>query len=230
MTSNWPIDTTRCLHCYKCRRPFGSTPVVRFKMFVGNLLESSSVQLAGQSQVLVLYGGKTGDSLDTLRHVKYIHKLSSCTTTLQPNKLPPTSAAAQFHSLRTYHQEQEWMPSQPRQLYLGENTVRTPKILTCFVMLKLVHCQFKKHWQSVGKTKTDPKINDIIIIFPGRKTVYLNAKEGRNLLVYIYMYVDNKRDFTNPVVSSVMCHWLCPCYLRYHKQIILAVLECRTLI
>ena len=44
------------------------------------------------------------------------------------------------------------------------------------------------------------------------------------------MYVDNKRDFTNPVVSSVMCHWLCPCYLRYHKQIILSVLECRTLI
>ena len=57
----------------------------------------------------MVYGGKTGDNLDTLRHVKYIQKLSSCTTTLQPNKLLPTSAAAQFHSLRTYYQVQEWI-------------------------------------------------------------------------------------------------------------------------
>ena len=64
---------------------------------------------AGEKALVVLYGGKTGDTLDTLRHVKYIQKLSSCTTTLQPNKLPPTSAAAQFHSLRTYHQVQEWI-------------------------------------------------------------------------------------------------------------------------
>ena len=128
----------------------------------------------------------------------------------------------------------KYLPSQPRQLYLGENTIRTqwtPKILTCFVMLKLVHCQFKKHWQSVGKTKTPPKSNDIIIIFPGRKDRVSLCQGGQELVgIYIYMYVDNKRDFTNPVVSSVMCHWLCPCYLRYHKQIILAVLECRTLI
>ena len=64
---------------------------------------------AGEKALVVLYGGKTDDTLDTLRHVKYIQKLSSCTTTLQPNKLPPTSAAAQFHSLRTYHQVQEWI-------------------------------------------------------------------------------------------------------------------------
>ena len=64
---------------------------------------------AGEKALVVLYGGKTGDNLDTLRHVKYIQKLSSCTTTLQPNKLLPTSAAAQFHSLRTYYQVQEWI-------------------------------------------------------------------------------------------------------------------------
>ena len=145
MTSNWPIDTTRCLHCYECQRPFGSTPVVRFKMSVGNLLESSSVLLAGQSQVLVLYGGKTGDSLDTLRRVKYIHKLSSCTTTLQPNKLPPTSAAAQFHSLRTYHQEQEWMPSQPRQLYLGENTCPVNHDSYIWVKILSEHNEHRKY-------------------------------------------------------------------------------------
>ena len=85
----------------------------------------------------------------------------------------------------------KYLPSQPRQLYLGENTIRTqwtPKILTCFVMLKLVHCQFKKHWQSVGKTKTPPKSNDIIIIFPGRKD-RVSLCQGGQELVGIYIYV-----------------------------------------
>ena len=55
---------------------------------------------AGEKALVVLYDVKTGDNLDTLRHVKYIQKLSSCTTTLQPNKLPPTigSSAVPFSS------------------------------------------------------------------------------------------------------------------------------------
>ena len=41
--------------------------------------------------------------------MKYVQKLSGATSSLQPNKLPPTSAAVKFHSLRTYFQVQEWL-------------------------------------------------------------------------------------------------------------------------
>ena len=57
----------------------------------------------------MLYGGKEDDNLNKLRHVKYVQKLSSSTSSLQPNKLPPTSSAVKFHSLRTYFQVQEWL-------------------------------------------------------------------------------------------------------------------------
>ena len=81
----------------------------RAQVFTTTGSSREEIIAAGEKALVVLYDGKTGDNLDTLRHVKYIQKLSSCTTTLQPNKLPPTSAAVQFHSLRTYFHVQEWI-------------------------------------------------------------------------------------------------------------------------
>ena len=64
---------------------------------------------AEEGALVVLYGGRPQDTLNKLRHVKYMQKLATSRSSLQPNKLPPTSAAAKFHSLRTYFQVQEWL-------------------------------------------------------------------------------------------------------------------------
>ena len=71
--------------------------------------QSDDIVKAGEEALVLLYGGRQGDSLDKLRHVKYIQKLSTSTSALEPKKLPPTTSAAQFHSLRTFYQVQEWM-------------------------------------------------------------------------------------------------------------------------
>ncbi|KAK7508145.1 hypothetical protein BaRGS_00000384 [Batillaria attramentaria] len=71
---------------------------------------AKAVKKAGEKALVQLLGGEGKDTLDSLRHVKYMQKLSSHSGTMavQPQKLPPTSAAAKFHSTRVYLQVQEW--------------------------------------------------------------------------------------------------------------------------
>ena len=69
---------------------------------------SDIIVKAGETALVLLYGGKHSDSLNHLRCLKYCQKLHSFSSALEPKHLPPTSSAAQFHSLRTYFQVQEW--------------------------------------------------------------------------------------------------------------------------
>ena len=62
---------------------------------------------AGFKIFVLLYGGKDSDSLSSLRYAKYM-KMTSIASSIKPEKLPPTERAAYFHSLRVYHQVQEW--------------------------------------------------------------------------------------------------------------------------
>ena len=74
-------------------------------MFLKNDSTPEEIGEAGLKLFILLYGGKSTDSLSTLRYSKYIKMASS---KLQPEKLPPTERAAHFHCLRVYHQVQEW--------------------------------------------------------------------------------------------------------------------------
>ncbi|XP_076444211.1 uncharacterized protein LOC143282453 [Babylonia areolata] len=60
---------------------------------------------AGEKALICLYNGHKEDSLDTLRYQRFHEKVSTCVTTVQIQTLPPTSAAAKYHSLRVYLQE-----------------------------------------------------------------------------------------------------------------------------
>ena len=44
----------------------------------------------------ITYGGKPEESLNKLRYLKLMEMISSCKTTLDPQKLPPTEKAAYF--------------------------------------------------------------------------------------------------------------------------------------
>ena len=62
---------------------------------------------AGIHLFLILFGGKDGDSLNSLRYVKFLEMVSA-SKVVDPHKLPPTERAAHFHSLMVHLQVMLW--------------------------------------------------------------------------------------------------------------------------
>ncbi|CAM1317761.1 Uncharacterised protein r2_g2608 [Pycnogonum litorale] len=58
---------------------------------------------AGEKALACLCNGKPGESLKVVRHKRFCQKVASSTSHVQPQSLPPTSAAAKHHSLRVYY-------------------------------------------------------------------------------------------------------------------------------
>jgi hypothetical protein len=77
-------------------------------VFMNAQAKQPDIILAGEKALVTLYGGKPGDTLDALRYSRFCQKVASATSFLQPENLPPTSSAAQYHSKRVYYQVQEW--------------------------------------------------------------------------------------------------------------------------
>ena len=68
----------------------------------------SDIIVAGEKSLLPLYNERSEQSLDSLRYLRFCQKITKGTSFLQPERLPPPSAAAVYHSLRVYHQVQQW--------------------------------------------------------------------------------------------------------------------------
>lgn len=49
---------------------------------------------AGEKALFCLYNGTSGETLDSLRYRRYCQKVDTNTSQIQPQSLPPTSAAA----------------------------------------------------------------------------------------------------------------------------------------
>ena len=66
---------------------------------------------AGEAALVCLYSGKEGDNLDGLWYAKFCDKVASSTNKvhIRPHTLPPTSAAAIYHSMRVYLRVQQWL-------------------------------------------------------------------------------------------------------------------------
>ena len=58
--------------------------------------------------MVILYGGKKDDDLNILRHKKFCEKVASNVASIEPQALPPTSAAMKYHSYRVYYQICVW--------------------------------------------------------------------------------------------------------------------------
>lgn len=107
-------DTTSSLFSIGKREPLlqlKNSPLFRqqAEVFATESNTQEAVIAAGERALVLLYGGKEDDSLNTLRCFKYLQKLSTSKSALEPKRLPPTVSAAQFHSLRTYFQVQVWL-------------------------------------------------------------------------------------------------------------------------
>ena len=70
------------------------------EVFDSTLSTSTQIELAGERVLVVMYGGKNNESLNSLRHRKYCEKLASSLASVDPKGLPPTSAAGKYHSYK----------------------------------------------------------------------------------------------------------------------------------
>ncbi|EFX80231.1 hypothetical protein DAPPUDRAFT_103743 [Daphnia pulex] len=67
------------------------------------------IQEAGEVAMILIYGGSTNKGIDTLRYKEFQRKISIATSFMNPQEIPPTSAALQFNSQRVYFQVQSWL-------------------------------------------------------------------------------------------------------------------------
>ena len=109
------------LGCDTTSRVFGIGKGIAVKKFkdsqflqdqasVFNSVETSVEEIAkaGENALVCLYNGKPHEKLDELRYRKYCEKLASKKAQVQPQSLPPTSAALRYHSMRVYLQIRQW--------------------------------------------------------------------------------------------------------------------------
>jgi len=98
-----------------------------------------------------LFGGKSKDTLSSLRHINFTKKVASAKAFVTPERLPTTFSATTFHSLRVYYQIMVWMgmandmnmnptdwgwKEESRQLI----AVMTEKNAAPDEILKVIHC------------------------------------------------------------------------------------------
>jgi len=78
-------------------------------IFSGDVdISQEDIIKAGESALVCLYGGSEKDNLNTLRYQRFKEKVTTCSKTVEAQTLPPTSAAAKYHSLRVFFQVNEW--------------------------------------------------------------------------------------------------------------------------
>ena len=80
-------------------------------MFHSDLAATHDVIDTGEKALVLVYYGMLTDTLDSLQHKRLCVKVASTTSHVKPQSLPPTSAAAKYHSLCVYLQVQEWKGS-----------------------------------------------------------------------------------------------------------------------
>ena len=67
------------------------------------------IEQAGSRYLLKFYRAEFGISLDKLQFMRFTRKVTTCTATIDPKPLPPSSAAEAHHIERIYNQVQTWL-------------------------------------------------------------------------------------------------------------------------
>ena len=105
--------------------------------FRGANFSKVEVKKIGEESLLIMYNAKAILDLNSLRYEKFMQKVSTKLTSVDPVSLPPTLAAANIHSQRVYLQIQQWMnkncPLNPTDLFLQKLWQR---VLSCLHQLQ----------------------------------------------------------------------------------------------
>ncbi len=79
------------------------------KLFMLANSKHEDIEKAGNQALAILYGSVHGWDLNFERASKFTEKVVSSSCYMPPERLPPTSDAAKFHSYRVYLQVQMWL-------------------------------------------------------------------------------------------------------------------------
>jgi len=107
--------------CDTTSAPFGIGKVTAFKKVTkdsntvaltnvigSNTATRDAVADAGSKLLVMLYGGRSQDTLDLLRYNTYMSMCALRSARLAPERLPPTERAAFYHCLRVHLQVVQW--------------------------------------------------------------------------------------------------------------------------
>ena len=126
MCTNLPYELQRSLlfihavsGCDTTSRPYGigklsamnkySVLYPHAQTFLSPDSKLEDIEKFGEKALVVLYSGISGSDLNFTRASKFTEKVVSTSSYVPPERLPPTSDAARYHSQRVYHQVQTWL-------------------------------------------------------------------------------------------------------------------------
>ena len=98
------IGKKKAFQKFKSNRSFRE----QAQIFDSEFVTKQDIEVAGEKALVCLYNGKFDDSLDVLRHKRFCEKVATKSVYVQPQSLPPTTAAAKYHSYRVYFQIMKW--------------------------------------------------------------------------------------------------------------------------
>ncbi|XP_031550004.1 2'-5'-oligoadenylate synthase 3-like [Actinia tenebrosa] len=106
---------------------------------------------------------------------------------VQPESLPPTYAAACFHSLSVYHQVQHWKGTNlPPQEWGWEMIMKGGNAPTCLLPM---HCHCWKSYATLGKLQTDKEqVKEVMIIYHRDKYTTKDAFQRENCGIFFDSY------------------------------------------
>ena len=105
------------LGCDTTSKPFGIGKTTSLKLLTTNFtfqsqaakfyeknIARNEIMNAGEMAMIIIYGGPIHEGINTLRYKIYQRKISVANSLVDPQEIPPTSAALKFHSQRVYYQ------------------------------------------------------------------------------------------------------------------------------
>ena len=109
----------------------------------------SVIQDLGCKAMAVIFGGKSTDSLASLRYNLFTKKLVSAQSFITPERLPPTESSTKYHCARVYYQIMVWTGKETGMNVVdwgwkAENNqlvpIMTNKPAAPETLLRMVHC------------------------------------------------------------------------------------------
>ena len=158
-------DTTSALHGIgkgQALKKIKMDAVFRKQPSVFSNKEASKTDIlaAGEKALVCLYKGRSNESLHLLRYTRFCQKVASGKSCVKPEGLPRTCSAAGYHSLRVFHQVQQWkgvaLPPQDWGWRLADGRLvpqRTDLPAAHASLLEIVRCRCKSDCSSQKCTR-----------------------------------------------------------------------------
>jgi len=123
------------------------------KAFIDQNQSQQVIEDLGSKAMAVMFGGNGMDLLASMRYNIFVKKITSASSFVTPERLPPTASSTKFHCLRTYYQIMVWLEKEGDMDVMNwgwklEDNQLVPNMTEINAapdnLLKMIHCNCKK--------------------------------------------------------------------------------------